>query len=334
MKVAGMFYVLSFLLSALGAWGIKSSAGKLGLLDLPNGRSSHTDPTPKGGGVGILLALVFSALWWRVPMAYWVPAAVVSAVSLWGDIREISVKLRLAVQISSAAIISGFVFLMQPAHEMSAVLSGLLFLLGALYIAATANCFNFMDGINGIAGLSGSIAFSLLGAFGSLEGKGPVASSVAFGIAAACLGFLPFNFPRAKVFMGDVGSVLLGFMFASWIIGNSKSPLEFAVLASFLFPFYVDELNTQWTRIKARESLSTPHRRHIYQILVNRGGFSHGVTTAIYGVVQILVAVATWMMMRIGFYAVVCLLVVISGFSLWGASSIRHRWEAAKEIPE
>lgn len=334
MKVAEMFYILSFLLSALGAWVIKSSAGKLGLLDFPNDRSSHTEPTPKGGGAGILLAHVFSALWWHFPMVNWVPAAVVSAVSLWGDFRELPVKFRLAVQTTAAAIISGFVFLMQPAHQLGVVLSGLFFLLGALYIAATANCFNFMDGINGIAGLSGFVAFSLLGAFGFLESKDSVAPSVAFGIAAACLGFLPFNFPRAKVFMGDVGSVLLGFLFASWIIVNSKSLIEFAVLASFLFPFYVDELNTQWTRIKARESLSTPHRRHIYQILVNRGGFSHGVITAIYGAVQILVSVATWIMMRVGSCAVICLLVVISGFSLWGASSIRHRWEAAKEIPE
>lgn len=322
-----LYYGSSIFLGAAGAWAVLFFAPKLGLLDYPTYRSSHTDPTPKGGGVGILAAWVFSALWLNIPPAIWAPASAVSFVSLLGDYREISVWIRLAVQLGSAAIVVGFVFLAQLSLERSLVLSVLICIGGVLYITATANCFNFMDGINGIAGLTGTIAFILLGAFGFLEGKYPVSTVAAFGIAGACSGFLPFNYPRARVFMGDVGSVLLGFLFASWALWLSGSFLEFAVFVSFLFPFYVDEFNTQLTRLKGRERITDPHCRHIYQILVHKAGLSHGITTAVYGFIQVLVAIFAWILMKEGLFAVSGLLALFFGILFFGARHIRRRWE-------
>lgn len=332
MIMAGLFYFLSFLLGVLGAWTISFFARKLGMLDYPNERSSHSDPTPKGGGVGILVAFIAGALWWHIPLIFWMPACVVSLASFWGDYREISFKIRLSVQICSAVIVSGLIFIVKSPSEVSPGFSVIIVILGVLYITATANYYNFMDGINGIGGLTGAIAFLCLGIFGFLEGRELFSIAAALGIAAACLGFLPFNFPRAKVFMGDVGSVLLGFLFASWVLWFSQSLLEFVVLSSFLFPFCIDELSTQFARIKERERLTNAHRRHIYQILVNQAGLSHAIVTSIYGFVQIMVAVLTWIVMREGLFAVAILLMVFSGLFFLGGWHIRQRWEGKKVV--
>jgi len=107
----------------------------------------------------------------------------------------------------------------------------------AVFIVGTANYYNFMDGINGIAAITGIVAFCLLGFYGSLNGRDPAMIALCFALAFACAGFLPFNMPAARVFMGDVGSVLLGFVFACIVVLFSNSFSEFVVLASFLFPF-------------------------------------------------------------------------------------------------
>jgi len=282
--------------------------------------------------MGILVAFIVGAFWWHIPLIFWIPACIVSLVSLWGDCREISFKIRLSVQVGSAAIVSGLIFIVKSPSEVSVGFTVPLFILGVLYIIATANYYNFMDGINGMAGLTGAIAFLCLGTFGLLKGKELFSIAAALGIAAACLGFLPFNFPRAKIFMGDVGSVLLGFLFASWVLWLSHSLIEFVVLASFLFPFYIDELNTQFVRIKERERLTNAHRRHIYQILVNQAGLPHAVVTLFYGTTQIIIGVAAWMMMGEGFFAVVGLLFVLSAIFFFGGMHIRQRWEGKKDV--
>ncbi|MBW1792430.1 MAG: UDP-N-acetylmuramyl pentapeptide phosphotransferase, partial [Deltaproteobacteria bacterium] len=94
-------------------------------------------------------------------------------------------------------------------------------------------------------------------------------------ILLACLGFLPFNMPTAKVFMGDVGSILLGFVFAGMVVYLSKNFMDFICLVAFLFPFYVDELTTMFVRVRDGEKLSKPHRRHLYQLLANEYQIPH-----------------------------------------------------------
>jgi Fuc2NAc and GlcNAc transferase len=101
-----------------------------------------------------------------------------------------------------------------------------------------------MDGINGIAGITGIVGFGLLGSYGFITGKDYNYVLVCLTMVAACIGFLPFNFPNARVFMGDIGSVLLGFLFACMSVIFSETLLEFTILAGFLFPFYADEVIT------------------------------------------------------------------------------------------
>ena len=107
-----------------------------------------------------------------------------------------------------------------------------------------------------------------------------------------CLGFLPFNMPKARVFMGDVGSILLGFVYAGLVVGLSHSLNDFVVLCSFLFPFYADELTTEYVRLRDGESLLKPHRRHVYQLLANEMGIAHWKVSVGYGVVQLIVGVS------------------------------------------
>ena len=325
-----LWLVISFITGLVGSFLVANRGFDWGLVDSPTERSSHRIPVPKGGGTGILIVFVLGALWWQIPWTLWIPACIVSLVSLLGDYREISFKIRLATQVGSASIFSGSIFFGISGSEVSLWISVLLLVFGVLYITATANYYNFMDGINGIAGLTGIIAFSCLGLFGLFEGKDIAWVITAFGIAAVCLGFLPLNFPRAKVFMGDVGSVLLGFLFASWVLWFSQSFLEFVVLTSFLFPFYIDELSTLIVRIKDGDRLTKAHRRHIYQILVNQAGLSHAIVTVFYGFIQIVVGVLAWLSMREGLIFLVGLFIFLSGFFFFGGMFIRRHWEKGR----
>ena len=322
--------IFDFFIGGIGAFLVVKRGYSWGLVDIPNERSSHWIAVPKGGGVGLLVVFAINAVWWHIPLTLWTPACIVSLVSLLGDYRDISFKIRLAVQAGTAAIFSGSIFLGKTFSIFPIGISFALFLFGIFYITATANYYNFMDGINGIAGTTGVIAFSSLGLFGLLENKEIGWVVTAFGIAAACLGFLPLNFPKAKVFMGDVGSVLLGFLFASWVLWFSQSMMEFVALTSFLFPFYIDEISTLLVRIKKRDKLTKAHRRHIYQILVNHAGFSHKFVTLAYNVIQIVVVVLSWVVMKEGFLYLISLLALLSAIFFFSSIYIRQRWEGKK----
>jgi len=322
-----LWLMTSFLIGMAGAFLVARSGLGWGLVDTPKERSSHKIPIPKGGGIGILGVLVISVLWWHIPWTLWIPACTISLVSLLGDYRDISFKIRLTVQIGSAMIFSGSLFSGEFIAKLPIEISILLILFGILFITATANFFNFMDGINGIAGLTGMIAFSLLGFYGLFDSKDTAWVVTAFGISVACFGFLPLNFPRAKVFMGDVGSVLLGFLFASWVVYYSQSILEFLFLVSFLFPFYADELSTLFIRIKDRDRLTKAHRRHIYQILANQAGFSHTFVTLVYGFIQIVIVILAWFAAKADLIVLLGLLLFLSGLFFLVGIYVRRRWE-------
>ena len=159
----------------------------------------------------------------------------------------------------------------------------------SIFVVGTANFFNFMDGINGIAAITGVVGFGLL-SFYSITADLPLSHSVlSICIALSCLGFLPFNIPKARVFMGDVGSILLGFIFAAIVIWMSENILDFICLSSFLFMFYADELTTMLVRIKHGERLSKPHRKHLYQILANEYAAAHWKISLGYGFFQLII---------------------------------------------
>jgi Fuc2NAc and GlcNAc transferase len=190
------------------------------------------------------------------------------------------------------------------------------------YIVGTANFYNFMDGINGIAAITGIIGFGLLAFVASSIGN-ELIRDLSICIALACIGFLPFNLPRAQVFMGDVGSILLGFLFSVFVLLLARNMLEFICFSAFLFPFYADELTTMFIRYRNGENLLHPHRKHLYQIMANQAGFPHWQVAAGYGIMQFLVASGIFISMPYGFLPV---FVVLTTFFL-AFSMIRFRFQ-------
>jgi len=294
MHLGMIFVLISFFLGAAGAWSISRLAPRLGLIDEPESRSSHARPTPRGGGVGIWLVVALggaTGLLSPVPaLAGWL----VGMVSLWDDLHPLSAWLRLAVQLSIAAAALAFVW----QHQFPTIMLWLI--PGALFVAGTANFFNFMDGINGIAGSAGLIAFALLAIFAAFSGAEAEAIWFCAAMTAACAGFLPFNCPRARVFMGDVGSITLGFTFALMVVSLTENWTGFLCMASFLFPFYADTLSTLYIRWRAGEKLSQAHRRHLYQILANELDFPHWFISLCYGIVQFSFGIYMILVWRIG----------------------------------
>ncbi len=276
-------YILSFIISAIGAFAITKLGHKLSLTDIPNERSSHSLNTPKGGGIGILVAFAFCSLALPVYKTLWIPAVIVSLLSLGDDIREISVKIRLIVQIACCIFFLAGVLLNRyvPGNFY------LLFPILPVVIVGTMNFYNFMDGIDGIAAITGVIAFGFLSYYGSINARPYELIVLSISVSIACFGFLLFNFPYAKVFMGDVGAILLGFLFAAISLLFVKRFIDVLCLSSFLFTFYSDELTTMAIRFKKGEKLSSPHRQHLFQILANEYKIPHWKVSLFYGGVQL-----------------------------------------------
>jgi Fuc2NAc and GlcNAc transferase len=313
---------------AAGAWAIMHWAPALGLLDRPNERSSHSRVTPKGGGIGILLAWVLAAVWLGIPWWFWLPLTFLSMISLIGDRLHLSQILRLAIQ----GLCCGFVVAaLLLEHPLSAgqpwVVQGLLWVGFTMFVVGTANYYNFMDGINGIAGLTAATAFSFLALYSwwYLPATFPTYGCAALSLTAACAGFLPFNMPRARVFMGDVGSILLGALFASYVLRMSATLLDLICLCGFLFPFYADELSTVLVRLKDGHNLLLPHRRHIYQILANQMSIAHWRVSVGYAVLQLAVGFLVLALRPFGAAAVLAALVGVFVLFLLAGRPIRKR---------
>jgi len=288
----------------IGAIFIYKYGIKLGFADIPNERSSHSDIVPKGGGIGILTAFAVYAFYARMDFFFWIPAIVLSIVSFAGDRHQISPGLRLYIQ-----FICSFIFLIGLFFygKTSPFLYILIFPL-SVFMVGTSNFYNFMDGINGISGLTAIIGFAFAAYYGVLEGGEEKYILVCCVIIFSSLGFLPFNFPRAWVFMGDVGSIFLGFVFSCMVIIFTHSITGFIVLCSFLLPFYIDELSTLFIRIKDKDTLSMPHRKHLYQLLVNELKISHWKISLTFALMQIIVGISV-LLWRNNIYFVIALII-------------------------
>ena len=322
-----ILYIICLILGGAGAWSISRFAVKFGLVDRPNERSSHTIPTPKGGGIGILTAFVLAALFLAIPLAFWLSATFLALFSFFGDKFKISPKFRLPVQFIAALVLL-FPVLFSDSYNNLCPLLVLCLLPLSVFIVGTANFYNFMDGINGIAGLTGVIGFGLLAFYAHLSEPGSSFTVLAICMSASCIGFLPFNVPKAKVFMGDVGSILLGFVFAGMAIWLPKSLLDFICLAAFLLPFYADELTTMVVRLKDRENLACPHRRHLYQLLANERGISQWKIAAGYGLFQLIVGMSILILKPFGDIMVLSLIAVYFGVFIIVSSGVRRKVNA------
>jgi UDP-GlcNAc:undecaprenyl-phosphate GlcNAc-1-phosphate transferase len=247
-------------------------------VDTPNSRSLHELPIPRGGGIAIWAGMLAGSAWLPPSQPWLVPLLLLIGVSLWDDRRDIAVSLRLAAQIIAAI---GWLWLDGRIAWPHA-------LLAALVIVWMANLYNFMDGSDGLAATMTLVGF---GAYAIAAGRaGMTDAPIIATVAAATIPFLALNFPPARIMLGDVGAVPLGFLAAVFGIGGWHAgywPAWFPVLV--FLPFIADATLTLARRILSRAKVWEAHRDHYYQRLV-RMGLGHGGTLAIYSALMLGVA--------------------------------------------
>lgn len=278
LAAAASSYVVGFaVLKALHAWQV---------LDRPNERSSHVVPTPRGGGLGIVAAATAGLGWVSTAAGGGIVAAVLlagagvlGAVSFFDDRHPLPWRLRFAVQVVAGTVFVGF---LGTAVTMPWPLALVAAALGVLLVVSYANAFNFMDGINGLAAgqaLVSGLGLAALAIRVGLPADHP-AVMAALLVAGAAAGFLPYNFPRAKMFMGDVGSVPLGFLLMGLTLWVARDAgwRWLPVFGIVHLNFVLDTSVTMARRALRGEVLHQAHREHFYQRLV-RAGWSHERTT-------------------------------------------------------
>jgi Fuc2NAc and GlcNAc transferase len=278
----------------------------LSLLDYPNARSSHTEPTPRGGGLAIVLILVagLAILAAKRIIAHDVALALLGggalvAVAGWVDDRRgVVAPFRLAAHFAAAIWtvwwLGGMPNLIVGDHAVELGLAGSA--LAVLGIVWAINLYNFMDGIDGLAaGEAASVG--LLGA-GLLAHWNPSLAVIAALVAGCAAGFLPFNWAPARIFLGDVGSGFLGFLFAALAVASEHAgALPSLIWLLLLGVFFADATITLLRRAIRGDRWYAPHRLHAYQRAV-QGGWSHaGVTGTVLGLNAVLGAMA-WRVTR------------------------------------
>ncbi|MBU1643514.1 glycosyltransferase family 4 protein [bacterium] len=265
--------LLTFSFSLALTLAVRYFANKKELLDHPNERSSHTMPTPKGGGLAIMAAFyaALCCLYFQTQIDEKLFFALLSAlpvilVSLVDDLYPLSAKIRLAIQLLSAVValyfLGGIDSVDLALFSLHGIWLNLVALLGIIWMT---NLYNFLDGIDGYAG--SEALFTGLAAF-ILFGNAP-----ALFIAVSAAGFLLFNWHKASIFMGDVGSAPLGFIFSVFILYDAGTP-HFLGWIMLLSLFWFDATLTLIRRARRSEKLSQPHKKHAYQRL-NQAGFTH-----------------------------------------------------------
>lgn len=251
--------------SALAIWFMLRT-GRAGPLDQPNHRSLHSAPVPRSGGIGILAGVAAGALFAPPPPALTAAVAGLALLSWWDDRHSLPV----AVRFAGHFVATGLVLAAGASPDRG--VGGLL--LFALAIVWVTNLYNFMDGANGLAGGMAVFGFGAFAVAAGMGGQLPLAMWSAC-IAAAAAGFLFFNFDPARIFMGDVGSIPLGFLAATLGLEGMRLgvwPVWFPVLV--FAPFVVDATVTLLRRALRGEKVWRAHREHYYQRLV-RAGWSH-----------------------------------------------------------
>lgn len=278
-----------------------------GLIDRPNERSSHTVPTPRGGGVGFVVTFFAAAIgtqWYfaghEFGFATWLlpGSAAIAILGFLDDRFSLKASQRLAVQLLAAAAALSVLFMGLPSKSPFAgtpnVLGAVVALLSFLWIVWMTNLYNFMDGIDGYAAVEAVLVATAMAALLWRHDLAiPMTLYLLF--AGAVGGFLLLNWAPAKIFMGDAGSTFLGFFFAVMAVAlqvRHSVPIETSVV--LLGTFVVDATYTLLVRVKRGKKAYVAHRDHAYQHAVQRG-WSHRRTVLFFSAITVcwLMPVAT-----------------------------------------
>jgi len=267
-------WIVVLALPAAAAWiaiaALRRSrfAGKLA--DVPNERSLHATPVPRVGGIGMMIAALPVAFWFAdASIAVLVAcAAALAIVSTADDVRSLPIAVRLPAHAAAATVAILAIAAPAGAREGFGVVEAAVAILAIVWMT---NLYNFMDGSDGLAGGMALIGFGALALAGAMSRQWPLALACA-AIASASCGFLAQNFPPARVFLGDAGSVPLGFLAASLgVYGAVCGAWGIALPILAFSPFIADATVTLARRVLRGERFWRAHRSHCYQRLVLAG---------------------------------------------------------------
>jgi UDP-GlcNAc:undecaprenyl-phosphate GlcNAc-1-phosphate transferase len=272
---------------ALVSAAIVRAMTRAGVLDQPDARKAHSRPIPKGGGVGVVAAFLLGmallyryAAFARVADPYFrgviLASAAIAVVAFLDDLRDWPFTVKLAAQVAAAALAvgSGLAVWEVRVPGVGAVALGWLGALATVaWLLFTTNAVNFMDGLNGLVSGTCLVACLCLAAIAAAYG-GWFAYAASGLLAAGLLGFLPFNYPRARIFLGDVGSQFCGFVLA--VLGVAAARFEGVELSLLIVPILLsglllDALFTLARRLLMGERITQPHRGHLYQVAHRAG---------------------------------------------------------------
>lgn len=285
LAAAGATLILSLLLP----FGIRPMLIRLGIVDVPNERSSHERPVLRGLGLAVLISLVVGwglallalvstgadQLWWQALLVVLLGSTAAGLLGLAEDIRGVSVPVRSLVLLV-IGVGTGWVLVEVPGGEFHGWgwwVRGLLIVYAVLFISSYINVANFMDGLNGISGFHGVIAGVAFAIAGLASGESWLFAA-GLVLAAGFLGFLPWNLTKPGGFLGDVGAYLLG---------GATAVLSFAALAGGvpilatigpMIIYFGDVGVTLVKRVRAGHKWDEPHKEHVYQRL-QQTGLSH-----------------------------------------------------------
>jgi Fuc2NAc and GlcNAc transferase len=322
--------IANYLLSFLLVRRYSQYAIKQGLVDVPNERSSHDRVTPRGAGIVFVflwlctLCLSFVLGWISLPTLFmFLPGAVlISSLGYWDDIKTVSASARLILQLF-IAILS--IYALGETKNLSLFsniqveLGAFGTLLGILGMVWSTNLFNFMDGLDGLAGLQALFVFGLGGFLFWSYGVAPLAW-LCWCLTLGVFGFLIWNWPKARVFMGDVGSYFLGFLLALFaLVGDIKYqiPIILWIILSGLFWF--DATLTLMRRLFRGDKITNPHRLHAYQRLYQAGYSAHQILYGVIATNSILVSMVLWARYEPNyrFFTFGVMLILLSGIYGW-----------------
>ena len=311
---------------------------KLGLIQPPNARSSHDSLTPHGGGIGIVIGGTVAGaalLLLRSDLGRWsilFLALLIAITGLTDDIRQLSARTRLGIQLVATGLLLAALhplpaLTLPYSYNLAGIALGIVLFFGGIW---WLNLFNFMDGIDGLAGSQAAfmlIAASLFAACVNLSALSNMYWYWMLAISASSIGFLCLNWPPARIFMGDVGSTYLGFIIFALALCTVRDGLlsyaSWLILGAF---FIVDASMTLLRRLLTRQRLSEAHRSHAYQRLARAWGSHKKVTLLILCINVLWLAPLSWGTLndppRAWLYVLVAYLPLIATAGIVGAGKI------------
>ncbi len=300
-----------------GLWLYLRLNHRLAPQDRANHRSAHAGSVPTGAGAVFMTCALLAVAWRGFPPTLWAVAAL-TLTGFIDDRRPLPSALRLVVQLGALSALLWF----SGVIDWGVLLAVLLLLCTVWWV----NLFNFMDGANGMAGLHVLVSAVFYALW--LHEANPEAAQQALLMGVAVLAFLPFNAPRARLFMGDAGSLGL----SAWIAALALSGLvsgafDWLMVLQLHLPFIIDATHTLLLRLRRRENVFEAHASHLYQQLV-RAGHSHFRVSSIYALLTALTGLTAWLLQSAGGGVRLAVAAALM-LALWGARAVWRPQRAA-----